>query len=78
MSLPGNCSIVAQNPGSISESDYKTIRDVCLSEIGIYAVMMLAVIHNSYFYIFKQKRFRIFTLTSFYICATLLISFRVT
>jgi hypothetical protein len=69
---------VALDPESLDQEDYRYIRDVCLSEIGVYALLMIAVTYNTYCYLIKQRRLRVFTLTSFYVCATLLIAFRVT
>jgi len=45
------------NYTKITCSEYKTLSDVCLGEIVVYALVMVFIVHNIYFYMIKIKRY---------------------
>jgi hypothetical protein len=50
---------------------------VSVAELVVYSIVMLAILHNIYRYLILQGRFKVFTLLTFYICASTLVLSRV-
>jgi hypothetical protein len=56
------------------ESNYMTIQLGVL--VGIYSFCLLITLHNTFFYLLIQKRWRILLILAFYVCVFGILFFR--
>ena len=67
--------------GSITGEPYtdaqlKAFKAMGIVQVIVYTLLLAMAIYNTYFFLYKQKRYRIYFITAFYVLAYLVILFR--
>ena len=59
-----------------TDTQLKAFKVMGIVQVIIYTLLLAMAIYNTYFFLYRQKRYRIYFITVFYVLAYLVILFR--
>ena len=59
-----------------TDAQLKAFRAMGIVQLIVYTLLLGIAIYNTYFFLYRQKRYRIYFITVFYVLAYLVILFR--
>ena len=59
-----------------ADAQLKAFKAMGIVQVIVYTLLLAMAIYNTYFFLYRQKRYRIYFITVFYVLAYLVILFR--